>query len=605
MIDPVTIYHQRIAEFEKQQERIRRKLLFIPWTRLSLFILMITGVILFIRENEALYILGALTSLAGFLTAGWFDYRLKRKIKTLENLAGINRSEIAAIGGNYSVFEPGSEVVSEDHPYTHDLDIFGQGSLFQYVNRTSTIFGKKRLAEYFINAFQFRDEINVRQQAIGELADKMDLRHQLNAIFFEEKTQLQDLTVLTDWLAHGKQTDGSTSAETDNRHLLREGNKKTQWTYLRLLAYAGPVVTISCLVLAIAGFVPSQLPVLLVLVQLIVVFTFGRQTQKVHQAVTSRVNILRKYAAALSLIERSTFNQAFSKKLKNDLMSHENESPGQVIHQFSTLLNWMDSNLNLVVSVILNGLLMFNIHLLMAVEKWRVKYGGMIPRWFEVLAEFDALASLANLTFNNPDFTFPEQSGSEFLLIAEGIGHPLLSRDQCVKNDIEIRGWNQFCIITGANMSGKSTFLRTIGTNYLLAMMGAPVNAGKFIFYPVEIHSSIRTNDSLVKRESYFYAELKRLKEIIDELESGRQMLILLDEILKGTNSADKQTGSIALIKQLMNYNVVGMFATHDLALGDLITITRNIYKITVLKSRLKKTGWKLTTSCDQGYAGI
>jgi DNA mismatch repair ATPase MutS len=136
---------------------------------------------------------------------------------------------------------------------------------------------------------------------------------------------------------------------------------------------------------------------------------------------------------------------------------------------------------------------------------------------------------------------------------------------------LEIKGWNQFRIITGANMSGKSTFLRTIGANLLLAMMGAPVFAKRLTFYPIEIHSSIRTNDSLAKRESYFYAELKRLKEIITELEQGKQKLILLDEILKGTNSSDKQTGSIALIKQLMKYQLAGLFATHDLALGDLI----------------------------------
>jgi DNA mismatch repair ATPase MutS len=253
----------------------------------------------------------------------------------------------------------------------------------------------------------------------------------------------------------------------------------------------------------------------------------------------------------------------------------------------------MDSNLNIVISVILNGLLMFNIHLLIAVEAWRNQYREMIPKWFAILDEVDALSSLATLSFNNPDFIFPAQTSGGYNLIASGMGHPLIPRERCVKNDFEIHGWNQFSIITGANMSGKSTFLRTVGTNYILAMMGAPVFAEKFIFCPVEIHSSIRTNDSLVKRESYFYAELKRLKEIIDELEQGRQKFILLDEILKGTNSSDKQTGSIALIKQLMKYNVAGMFATHDLALGDLINaypdhITNHCFEIMIDKDRME-----------------
>jgi len=231
----------------------------------------------------------------------------------------------------------------------------------------------------------------------------------------------------------------------------------------------------------------------------------------------------------------------------------------------------MDENLNLIFSAIMNGLFMFNIHMLIAVEEWRLKYRNLIPGWFAVLAEFDALSGIAAFSFNNPEFVYPELSSGEYMLVAEKIGHPLIPVDTCVTNDFEIRGWKQFYIITGANMSGKSTFLRAVGTNYILAMVGAPVFAEKFIFTPIEIHSSIRTNDSLVKGESYFYAELKCLKAIIQELELGQRKLILLDEILKGTNSSDKQSGSIALIKQLLNYNVVGIFATHDITISNLI----------------------------------
>jgi DNA mismatch repair ATPase MutS len=274
---------------------------------------------------------------------------------------------------------------------------------------------------------------------------------------------------------------------------------------------------------------------------------------------------------ALSLIEEVAFTSAYNVELQNDLRPVAYGKPGKVIRQLSKLLNMMDSNLNLLVSVIMNGLVMFNIHVLLAVEKWRIKNRSQVPVWFEVMAEIDALSSLGNFAFNNPQYIYPVPVTDGFQFIAEKIGHPLIPKESCVTNDIEIVGWNQFRIITGANMSGKSTFLRTIGVNMLLAMTGAPVFASRLTFYPIEIHSSIRTNDSLARRESYFYAELKRLKEIITELESGRQKLILLDEILKGTNSSDKQTGSIALIKQLMKYKLAGLFATHDLALGDLI----------------------------------
>jgi DNA mismatch repair ATPase MutS len=242
-----------------------------------------------------------------------------------------------------------------------------------------------------------------------------------------------------------------------------------------------------------------------------------------------------------------------------------------VIRRLSKLLNWMDTNLNVFAYFFLNGLFMFSIHLLFALEKWRNRYRGMIPEWFAMLAEFDAMSGLAAFSFNNPGFVYPKSVSGDFILEAREIGHPLIPHKECVTNDIEINGWKQFLIITGANMSGKSTFLRTIGTNCILGMIGAPVYAKSFIFTPVEIHSSIRNNDSLVKGESYFYAELKQLKEIIEELKSGRKILILLDEILRGTNSSDKRSGSIALIRQLLNYNVIGVFATHDVELSKLI----------------------------------
>jgi DNA mismatch repair ATPase MutS len=208
---------------------------------------------------------------------------------------------------------------------------------------------------------------------------------------------------------------------------------------------------------------------------------------------------------------------------------------------------------------------------LAAVERWKERYSDDILRWYDIIGEFDALASLGNFACNNPDYILPEQVGDQFSFEASDLGHPLISKAECITNSITIHGWNQYCIITGANMSGKSTFLRTVGVNYVLAMVGAPVFASKCKFFPIRLHSSIRTSDSLSRKESFFYAELKRLKEIITEMENGQRTFILLDEILKGTNSRDKQAGSIALLEQLIKYPSVGLIATHDLVLGDLI----------------------------------
>jgi hypothetical protein len=545
------IYQQRIGGYTSKIEQLRKPLSWIPWVRLFMFILSGLSVYYSFKYPGALYVVASVVAFACFLFAGWYDSYLKKEIKRLSHLITINEQEIKVIGGDWSGNDPGTGFINPDHPYSHDLDIFGIGSLFQYVNRSSTVFGRERLADYFSNAFHYSAELKDRQQAIAELAANIEFRQNLQLIFMDQDTSQSDLGALKGWLSGN------------------DGMKGIR--LVKVLSFIISGITLSSIVLAALGIVPYQLPGMMVVLQLLIVFAYGRKAMVVHQTVTSQVGILQKYARAFSLVEETEFNAGFTKKLQNGLRSESHGMPGQVIRHLARLLNLMDSNLNLLVSVILNGLFMFNIHVLFAVERWRLKYCNLVPYWFEVLTEIEALSSLGTYAFNNPAYIYPEPVSDGFRFEAEKLGHPLISMETCVTNDIEISGWNQFRIITGANMSGKSTFLRTIGANLLLAMMGAPVFAKKLLFYPIEIHSSIRTNDSLAKRESYFYAELRRLREIIAELESGKQKLILLDEILKGTNSSDKQTGSIALIRQLMKYKLAGLFATHDLALGELV----------------------------------
>ena len=490
----------------------------------------------------------AVSSLATFIVLSVVDSKLKSRIKRFEILIRINGKEVTSLTGNSEAFDPGNEFVDQTHDYTHDLDIFGQGSLFQFVNRTATIFGKLRLSEYLSNAFDYSKDVKVRQESVHELSEMIDLRQKIQLIFHDEEISPSDKTQLTQWL--------ESESPVSNLKLLR------------ILAYGLPSVTLLFITLSIAGIL--SFPIFLIVLQLIIVFLYGKQTLKVQEIITSKSKILNRYAQCLQLIENTAFKSTYLIDLQNELATGTSQSPSKSIHQLSTILKYIDSNLNLLISIILNGLFMFNLHLLLKVEKWKKENRQKVPMWFEAIATFDALASLANFNYNHPDFIFPEMLNGDFNFDAKDLGHPLIESGQRVVNDVDIKGWNQFYIITGANMSGKSTFLRTLGVNYILAMAGAPVCARELRFSPIQIHSSIRTSDSLVKHESYFYAELKRLKQIIDELESGKEKLILLDEILKGTNSKDKQAGSIALIEQLLNYKSVGLFATHDLMLGEL-----------------------------------
>ena len=552
MVDIRQDYEMQIVVIEEEIEKISKKEKYLPLTRFFSFIgLMILFYKYLISINIVHFYL-AILSLLLFLILTWWDLLLKQRVERLIRLIQICRNEIKAIDGDFSGFDSGDEFKDPDHSYSFDLDLFGKNSLFQCINRSVTIFGKNRLAEYFNNAFGFRESIIERQKAIVELSGDKDFRQQMQLVFFGQKCAEKDRHDLTEWL----QSDGD----------LFPGS------FVNFIRIILPFITNLLIVLSLTGHVVYHFPVMFVILQLLIVSSYARKTIHAQSVLSSKMSILSKYAKFLFLIEDRNFKSSLLKDQKQWLSNGSNEPPSMVIHKLSQLLNWMDTNLNILAAVLLNGLFLFNFQLLAAVDKWKTRYKGIVPVWFEVMAEIDALSSLANFANNNAGFIYPDpKTEGLFQLKAVGLGHPLIRQEECVTNDISISGWKQYCIITGANMSGKSTFLRTVGTNYVLAMIGAPVFAGRFIFSPVLLHSSIRTSDSLARKESFFYAELKRLKEIITELEEGRHVFILLDEILKGTNSRDKQSGSIALLEQLIKYQSVGLIATHDLILGDLI----------------------------------
>jgi hypothetical protein len=385
---------------------------------------------------------------------------------------------------------------------------------------------------------------------VAELAANPGFRQKLRLIFYGTESRQSDRDNMLNWVI----------------------NKNTQFSskVLWFASYFAPAITIGTIIAAIAGSIGPELPGLLFLGQLFFVGIFGKQTMRIQRDITQQYDVIRKYSEFLKLIESEPFTSPLLVNIRESLQNEGHEPPSKIIGSLAKLLNWLDSNLNLLVSILLNGLFMFNLHILFGIERWKNRNAGQIEKWFQAMASIDAFASLGNFSFNNPGFIFPEPVEGTFSFTASDFGHPLIEPGKCVTNNIQIGGWNQFCIITGANMSGKSTFLRTLGTNLVLAMAGAPVYASRMQFSPIQIHSSIRTSDSLAKKESYFYAELKRLKEIITGLQAGEVKLILIDEVLKGTNSRDKQSGSIALIRQLLKYKSVGMFATHDLILGEL-----------------------------------
>jgi DNA mismatch repair ATPase MutS len=280
----------------------------------------------------------------------------------------------------------------------------------------------------------------------------------------------------------------------------------------------------------------------------------------------------------LQLIEALDIKTALLTELKSSLFKNQLSASKQ-IHQLTKLLDALDNRNNLIVGIILNALLLWDWNLLFRIENWRQNHELDYNAWQKTIAYFDALNSLAGFSFNHPAYAFPTLSNELYAFEADSLGHPMLPVETRICNNFNLSEKPRYAIITGANMAGKSTFLRTIATNLVLAGCGAPVCAKKLHFKPLPLYSSMRTEDSLMKNESYFFAELKRLQHITQELEKGQQLFIILDEILRGTNSEDKRKGSIGFVKKITQKMAYGLIATHDLELARLAEQQPDIFK--------------------------
>lgn len=467
------------------------------------------------------------------------------KIKThLENLVKINSNELQSLTGDFSSFRNGAQFINPHHAYTHDLDIFGDGSLFQYINRSSTLHGEIELAFSLANPLTSAEAILIKQQAIKELAQKPDFRQNFLATGMEIEEFKQDKQDLLSWIKEKPFLYGS--------------------PIYRIILSLFPPLTI---VLIFASFFIDGLSIFAIAAAGLQWTFLGFHLKRVtafHQYISRKKNILDKYARLLELFSKENFNADVLLKLS------QNAAQADVkIKALAGLVRSLDARLNFMTNLIVNSTLLYDLQCVYRLEKWKEENAEKFSTWINVITEMDVLCSFATLAFNNSDFTFPSIN-NEQKISALSVGHPLLQKQGRITNDLTFGPKDSILIITGANMAGKSTFLRTLGVNMVLALNGSPVCAQEFSCPIIRMRSGMRTADSLQEHQSYFYAELDRLKTIMDELRSGVSLFILLDEILKGTNSTDKQAGSIALVRQLITQSCIGVIATHDLALGEL-----------------------------------
>ena len=548
-MNPENHYTERLSLTEGQLQQVKKQIFRISMLRLALFIAGIAGLYFFFNQTTPLIICICLTFLPLFILVKIHNRFFIRK-EWLETQARIIQEELQALSGDYSSFEDGKEYVNPEHPYSFDLDIFGRRSLFQSINRTCTFFGKNRLAKWLQNHLHEKTSIEKRQEMVREISE-----HTL----FREQFRVAGL------VHHGQSSDGEKiqAWSQSPAQYLHAG-------WVKAFIWGVPVINSLLLITSLAGWTSFSWLGLSFGIFLVLSFGIIKRATYIQETYGKQLKSLNGYARLIALAKAENWKSAGMQELM-ERFNLNGQSPIQALQQLSKELDRLDLRNNQFLYVLLEGSIFFQLQEIVRIERWKARYGQHISKWLETVGELDALCSLGTFAYNHPQYTYPELTEKPFCFLATQMGHPLMPASQCVKNDATIPSRPFFLIITGANMAGKSTYLRTIGVNYLLACIGAPVCCERLKLYPNQLITSLRTSDSLSDNESYFFAELKRLKRIIDLLNQGQQLFIILDEILKGTNSMDKQKGSFDLIRQFMQLKANGIIATHDLLLGSLI----------------------------------
>lgn len=548
-MNPENHYTERLSLTEGQLQQVKKQIFRISMLRLALFIAGIAGLYFFFNQTTLLIICICLTFLPLFILVKIHNRFFIRK-EWLETQARIIQEELQALSGDYSSFEDGKEYVNPEHPYSFDLDIFGRRSLFQSINRTCTFFGKVRLAEWLQNHLHEKTSIEKRQEMVREISEHTLFREQFRVAGLVHHGQSSDAEKIQAWSQSPAQ-------------YLHAG-------WVKAFIWGVPVINSLLLITSLAGWTSFSWLGLSFGIFLVLSFGIIKRATYIQETYGKQLKSLNGYARLIALAKAEDWKSAGMQELM-ERFNLNGQSPIQALQQLSKELDRLDLRNNQFLYVLLEGSIFFQLQEIVRIERWKARYGQRISKWLETVGELDALCSLGTFAYNHPQYTYPELTEKPFCFLATQMGHPLMPASQCVKNDATIPSRPFFLIITGANMAGKSTYLRTIGVNYLLACIGAPVCCEKLKLHPNQLITSLRTSDSLSDNESYFFAELKRLKRIIDLLNQGQQLFIILDEILKGTNSMDKQKGSFDLIRQFMQLKANGIIATHDLLLGSLI----------------------------------
>ncbi len=543
MQDPITFYTQQKAKFEAELKIQRRKINQSSVLRLIVFLSIAFAMYLLFGQWQYV-VLAGIVGLAIFLFLVFRHSDLVYKSNKLKALIQCNQLEIDVINGDLSKLPTGEEYVDAAHEFSYDIDLFGNASFFQYLNRATTREGKNELAKLLAN--NNISEIASRQEAIKELAEKADWRQHFSAIALLIKVETSAKSITT-WLGEYKSFIPKA---------------------IRYLPMVFSVLSITIITLSFLEIIPFLYVLLWIGLGLGITGKFLKNINQLSINTNKAKDTFQQYGHLLQRIEEETFTTKILQEKQQNIHS-DVQKASALVREFSKRIDALDNRNNILVGIFLNGLLLWDISKSYHIEIWIQKHSKKVAKWFEVVTFFDAYNSLGNFAFNHPQFNYPtiEENAAQVINAAQ-LGHPLLRTNNRIDNDFSI-GNSEFFIVTGANMAGKSTFLRTVSLSIVMSNVGLPICAKEATYSPIKLITSMRTTDSLAEGASYFFSELQRLKMIVDKIKDDTYFIIL-DEILKGTNSHDKAMGSKKIVQKLASQNAAGIIATHDLSLCEL-----------------------------------
>lgn len=539
------LFKQKSITYHKQAEKLASLFNRISIIRISVFIVYLIILIYLANEREATGI--AILTVIFLGAFGWivkYHNRIRYSRNHCRFLEEINLNEIERRNGRLASFDKGADFIDEDHAYSSDLDIFGNSSLFQLVNRTVTVPGRELLAERILSPLTI-DEISENQESAQELESDVEWMQQFEATGMHHKNESFNEERFNEWMQQG-------TVFTKSAH-----------NFIRFFL---PGLFILIFTLILFDQVPFQLLYLIFAINGVYIWRIFNRVKETSEYASDSLDTLKAYRSLLQILEKKEFKSSRLQSLKGAIET-KGRSASNIVNSLVSFSEKLDSRSN-IFYWILNIIFLLDMHWMVQLDLWKKKYAGTSSHWFDTVNEFEVLVSLAS-TANTSDLSWPKVSASKYHVRFEKVGHPLIPVNERVDNDFSSSGKGTCLIITGSNMSGKSTFLRTVGINLVLAYAGGPVCAQMADISIFSVFSGMRVKDNLSEHVSSFYAELKRIRQLLDLVDSSEiPVFYMLDEILKGTNSADRHKGSESLIMQLIQKECMGLISTHDIELG-------------------------------------